>query len=113
MRRRSSMAQNNASNASVNRIASAVEVHGNGAFAIVNSNDSGSDETRSRLKARAVTRYLPGAKLSIANCDSCETFCLTSAPLAFDSVNAYFFFQAEDGIRVYKVTGVQTCALPI
>src|SRR5688500_19074999 len=24
-----------------------------------------------------------------------------------------FFFQAEDGIRVYKVTGVQTCALPI
>src|ERR1039457_3132085 len=26
---------------------------------------------------------------------------------------AYLFFQAEDGIRVYKVTGVQTCALPI
>src|SRR5215467_15597730 len=25
----------------------------------------------------------------------------------------YFFFQAEDGIRHYKVTGVQTCALPI
>src|SRR5205807_6083826 len=24
-----------------------------------------------------------------------------------------FFFQAEDGIRVYKVPGVQTCALPI
>ena len=24
-----------------------------------------------------------------------------------------FFFQAEDGIRVYDVTGVQTCALPI
>src|SRR5688500_19736085 len=24
-----------------------------------------------------------------------------------------FFVQAEDGIRVYKVTGVQTCALPI
>src|SRR5256885_576806 len=23
------------------------------------------------------------------------------------------FFQAEDGIRDYKVTGVQTCALPI
>src|SRR5256885_11340325 len=28
-----------------------------------------------------------------------------------DSVS--FFFQAEDGIRDYKVTGVQTCALPI
>src|SRR3954467_652663 len=29
----------------------------------------------------------------------CEWFC--------------FFFQAEDGIRDYRVTGVQTCALPI
>ena len=24
-----------------------------------------------------------------------------------------FFFQAEDGIRDWSVTGVQTCALPI
>src|SRR2546426_6844046 len=31
-----------------------------------------------------------------------------------DSVTIlFFFFQAEDGIRDYKVTGVQTCALPI
>src|SRR5256885_11580033 len=29
------------------------------------------------------------------------------------SVWLFFFFQAEDGIRDYKVTGVQTCALPI
>src|SRR5256885_1592748 len=28
-------------------------------------------------------------------------------------VFVFFFFQAEDGIRDYKVTGVQTCALPI
>src|SRR5256885_6790139 len=28
-------------------------------------------------------------------------------------VRVFFFFQAEDGIRDYKVTGVQTCALPI
>src|SRR6266566_7531945 len=28
-------------------------------------------------------------------------------------VGVCFFFQAEDGIRDYKVTGVQTCALPI
>ena len=28
-------------------------------------------------------------------------------------VREFFFFQAEDGIRDYKVTGVQTCALPI
>src|SRR5256885_6131225 len=29
------------------------------------------------------------------------------------SPHLVFFFQAEDGIRDYKVTGVQTCALPI
>src|SRR5256885_988258 len=29
------------------------------------------------------------------------------------SRSLFFFFQAEDGIRDYKVTGVQTCALPI
>src|SRR5438093_4487243 len=29
----------------------------------------------------------------------------------FDSF--FFFFQAEDGIRDWSVTGVQTCALPI
>src|SRR2546426_11466041 len=28
-------------------------------------------------------------------------------------IYCFFFFQAEDGIRDYKVTGVQTCALPI
>src|SRR5256885_17097630 len=28
-------------------------------------------------------------------------------------LESIFFFQAEDGIRDYKVTGVQTCALPI
>src|SRR5256885_4763572 len=30
-----------------------------------------------------------------------------------DDLVCFFFFQAEDGIRDYKVTGVQTCALPI
>src|SRR5262249_57820892 len=28
-------------------------------------------------------------------------------------VMLFFFFQAEDGIRDWSVTGVQTCALPI
>src|SRR5690606_40707109 len=32
--------------------------------------------------------------------------------VAFDSPG-FFFFQAEDGIRDFHVTGVQTCALPI
>src|SRR5690606_39514065 len=27
--------------------------------------------------------------------------------------SVFFFFQAEDGIRDFHVTGVQTCALPI
>src|SRR5256885_138354 len=35
--------------------------------------------------------------------------CHTAAPV----ISFFFFFQAEDGIRDYKVTGVQTCALPI
>src|SRR5256885_1111134 len=39
-----------------------------------------------------------------------------SSPLKGESPlpkKVVFFFQAEDGIRDYKVTGVQTCALPI
>src|SRR5438876_10439805 len=36
----------------------------------------------------------------------CRT-CIDAAP------NWFFFFQAEDGIRDGRVTGVQTCALPI
>src|SRR5690348_18129356 len=32
---------------------------------------------------------------------------------AVAGVFVYFFFQAEDGIRDGRVTGVQTCALPI
>src|SRR5437763_10759318 len=31
----------------------------------------------------------------------------------FSRLSLFFFFQAEDGIRVTSVTGVQTCALPI
>src|SRR5205807_5726874 len=37
---------------------------------------------------------------------------VNEGPVIVD-VGGDFFFQAEDGIRVYKVTGVQTCALPI
>src|SRR3989454_5154073 len=36
-----------------------------------------------------------------------------SYSLRISSCVFFFFFQAEDGIRDYKVTGVQTCALPI
>src|SRR5438093_12945078 len=33
--------------------------------------------------------------------------------MLFFSFLFFFFFQAEDGIRDWSVTGVQTCALPI
>src|SRR2546426_1825771 len=38
---------------------------------------------------------------------------LSRAGVNVSSMMIFFFFQAEDGIRDYKVTGVQTCALPI
>src|SRR5256885_12824102 len=37
----------------------------------------------------------------------------TSTMISLYNNDVFFFFQAEDGIRDYKVTGVQTCALPI
>src|SRR5437016_10669405 len=37
---------------------------------------------------------------------------LLSSPITESSL-VRFFFQAEDGIRDWSVTGVQTCALPI
>src|SRR2546426_6655798 len=39
---------------------------------------------------------------------NCYSYSIVKRTLVF-----FFFFQAEDGIRDYKVTGVQTCALPI
>jgi len=38
---------------------------------------------------------------------------LTALPILSAYLSDDFFFQAEDGIRVIGVTGVQTCALPI
>src|SRR5205807_5452620 len=47
-------------------------------------------------------------------CSNCPTWMYEkSVPVAGFMLLFFFFFQAEDGIRVYKVTGVQTCALPI
>src|SRR2546426_3189509 len=42
-----------------------------------------------------------------------STNILSRAKWTKGDIVAFFFFQAEDGIRDYKVTGVQTCALPI
>src|SRR5256884_3485862 len=38
---------------------------------------------------------------------------MLSGPHGAGAISAFFFFQAEDGIRDVAVTGVQTCALPI
>src|SRR5262249_59695604 len=37
----------------------------------------------------------------------------TLLALSSRHMTVFFFFQAEDGIRDWSVTGVQTCALPI
>src|SRR5256885_219170 len=42
-----------------------------------------------------------------------ETGAFLDCAVPMRRLRAVFFFQAEDGIRDYKVTGVQTCALPI
>src|SRR5690606_39445666 len=42
----------------------------------------------------------------------CGLRCL-SLTCSLTTLVCFFFFQAEDGIRDFHVTGVQTCALPI
>src|SRR5262249_59562738 len=39
--------------------------------------------------------------------------CVVTIVYVLVCVCLFFFFQAEDGIRDWSVTGVQTCALPI
>src|SRR5256885_3544774 len=48
--------------------------------------------------------------LSLTALNMVKLICVQRAPAV---LMFFFFFQAEDGIRDYKVTGVQTCALPI
>src|SRR5690606_28061891 len=44
---------------------------------------------------------------------SCEPTRARTQDVLDSVVHFFFFFQAEDGIRDFHVTGVQTCALPI
>src|SRR5690606_38071544 len=48
----------------------------------------------------------------VRSCWFVSLFCLFSCLYGFFLL-FFFFFQAEDGIRDFHVTGVQTCALPI
>src|SRR5256885_4151871 len=65
-------------------------------------------------------RYYSDYRCSHHNIRAMMVYCrkTTASPLSnnFSKIHwirFFFFFQAEDGIRDYKVTGVQTCALPI
>src|SRR6266446_7965159 len=55
-------------------------------------------------------------KIPASDCPKAVTLIFLPQPQEIElalSAGPDFFFQAEDGIRDYKVTGVQTCALPI
>src|SRR5256885_6746687 len=74
------------------------------------------------MYARGARRGGRSASAMMAGMRACGTKASVSASQAgfFEDARvvqrsyvAVFFFQAEDGIRDYKVTGVQTCALPI
>src|SRR5262249_57945213 len=45
--------------------------------------------------------------------ESCVECVLQQKNVLYIILLYFFFFQAEDGIRYWSVTGVQTCALPI
>src|SRR5690348_3651806 len=60
-----------------------------------------------RLESRE--RVVSGQKYKISN----ENLTLVKINERLRQENYDFFFQAEDGIRDGRVTGVQTCALPI
>src|SRR5215475_3620117 len=45
--------------------------------------------------------------------DTCTIYGVLRALKIEKRLRLFFFFQAEDGIRDFHVTGVQTCALPI
>src|SRR5256885_12789236 len=60
---------------------------------------------------RPTARASAAASARVTGADALEMASRCDASSAARS--SVFFFQAEDGIRDYKVTGVQTCALPI
>src|SRR5277367_6916233 len=54
------------------------------------------------------------AKLALSNQSvQIAMRCCNNSTVNANRPAAFFFFQAEDGIRYRDVTGVQTCALPI
>src|SRR6516162_4302097 len=67
---------------------------------------------------RSGTGFSAGRDVLLRVTEQVVQFCLNFDIASFlsrrdDLIRPLFFFQAEVGIRDYKVTGVQTCALPI
>src|SRR5690606_39368861 len=70
------------------------------------------------LRVDRSTSPTPGLRPAVVSAGAraylvCTISMYTSAFGLSSSSLWFFFFQAEDGIRDFHVTGVQTCALPI
>src|ERR1019366_4859018 len=66
------------------------------------------------LKKKKNGTTLPGFPHAYPLCPARHTTLLISRTQSRRRrADSFFFFQAEDGIRDWSVTGVQTCALPI
>src|SRR5256885_5246354 len=72
---------------------------------------AGSAIVRCNLRVTAVRRLCPSLRHMARRLRTPRCCLVESANAIY--IHYSFFFQAEDGIRDYKVTGVQTCALPI
>src|SRR5258706_12049975 len=73
------------------------------------------DHGKSTLVGRLLleTGSLPDGKLEMLKAVSARRGMPFEWSFLLDALQIEFFFQAEDGIRDWSVTGVQTCALPI
>src|SRR5256885_780449 len=65
------------------------------------------------LSCALISGHLAMMLMELTNRRSPSFLVLFNRPINILCRVSFFFFQAEDGIRDYKVTGVQTCALPI
>src|SRR5436309_10950703 len=68
---------------------------------------------KDQLWQDVVTRTEPRHRPECVPRDTVIYHLRTPSQSALNGGILFFFFQAEDGIRDFHVTGVQTCALPI
>src|SRR5690606_15731484 len=84
------------------------------AVGLTNSTDSRSEERRVG-KENHITLTMSDYKIMDIKSNTYKqlTYNIKDNISIHKLLNIIFFFQAEDGIRDFHVTGVQTCALPI